>query len=101
MYFKINQFVDDVIGAIGLNDINSPTIFKIRAEIEKMAADRIIVSFIDQIGIKEAKMLDKLMEDHPEISEIDAFLLMSDDMPGLKLEIEKNINSLYKELTYK
>jgi 2-methylisocitrate lyase-like PEP mutase family enzyme len=84
-----------------VKEINAPTLLKIRAQIEKMAADRVIASFIDQIGTKEAKMLDKLMEDHPEISEIDALLLMSDDMPGLKLEIEKNINSLYKELTYK
>ena len=100
IYFQLGTFTDSIIEAIGLKNAGAQVLTGVREEIEKMAADQIMNAFEDTIGIKEAKMMDKLMEDHPEITEIDALLLIADDMPGLKSEIEKKLNSLYKVLAY-
>ncbi len=100
IYFKAQNFIDSVVEDMKLGEVNSPTLYKIRQMIEERLAHRVMTTFMTYLGTKEMDVFAKLMEDHPEITEIDALIMMAPEIPGLKEGLEKNIDSLHKELTY-
>ncbi|MBP7058117.1 hypothetical protein KBB06_02120 [Candidatus Gracilibacteria bacterium] len=100
IYFQVDKFVDSVIKDMKLHDINAPTRLALHQMIEEKLAERIVLTIIDHFGAKEVEMFDKLLNDHPEMSEIDAMIMMAPDIQGLKEDLENRVNSLYKELTY-
>lgn len=98
-YFNPAKFIDDVIKAMNLGTVAAPTMLALRDEIETLLSERIIGTVIGGFGKREMELFEKILEDHPELDEIDAMMVIAPEVPGLKDNLERQINSLFTELT--
>ncbi len=99
-YFDPKIFVASVIDAMKLGEVTAPTMMAMQREIEGLLSDRILGTVIDSMGEKELKMFNNMLEDHPELNEMDALMVLAPSIDGLKEKLERAINSLYGELVY-
>jgi hypothetical protein len=99
-YFNPNAFIDDAIVAMDLKNVSALTLKSLREEIEIMLAQRIIDSVVGAMTKKELALFDKLLEDHPELDEIDAIMILAPNIPGAKEKLDAQINSLFQELVH-
>lgn len=100
IYFKPDSFVDDVLKAMKLGRVSAPTMLGLREEIESLLNERIITTVIGGFGRRELDLFEKILEDHPELDEVDALMVIAPEVPGIKDSMERAINSLFFELTY-
>ena len=77
-----------------------PPMLAMRAQIESLLNERIISTVIDRFGRRELDLFEKILEDHPELDEVDALMVIAPDVPGIKENLERAINSLFFELTH-
>ena len=99
-YFKPDKFVDDVIAAMKLGRVDAPTMLALREQIESMLNERIISTVVGGLRRRELDLFEKILEDHPELDEIDALMVIAPEVPGIKDSLERSINSLFFEFTY-
>ena len=99
-YFKIEKFIDEVIKDMKLGDAPAPTMLALREAIEAKLSDRILATVINGMEERELILFETMLTDHPELDEIDALMVLAPQIHGLKEKMERNINSLYSELTY-
>jgi hypothetical protein len=98
-YFNPDSFVDDVIKAMKLGKTSEAALAALREEIEQLLSERIVTSVISCFGTRELNLFEKMLEDHPELDEIDALMIMGPEVPGVKEYLERQIQSLFFELT--
>lgn len=98
-YFSPVSFVDDVIHSMKLGKTSDTSLFALREEIERLLSERIISSLISCFEERELNLFEKMLEDHPELDEIDALMILGPEVPGAKENLERQINSLFFELT--
>lgn len=67
-------------------------------EIAQTLSDRVTATVIASMGDKEIFLLEKTLEDHPELDEIDALSIITSYIPGLDDRIVKAVSDLYDEL---
>ncbi len=101
IYFQADKFADQVIKDMNLLTTDAAYIKELKQEIINLLGERIISVLIDHFGPNEVERFEKLMDDHPEISEMDAMILMAPEIPGLKEDLEKQVDSLHQELLFK
>lgn len=99
-YFNPDKFIDEVIAAMSLGDTDAATTLALREEIEVLLNDRIVSTVIGAFDKREMELFEKILEDHPELDEIDAMMVIAPEVPGLKESLERALNSLYFELAY-
>ncbi len=99
-YFDPTVFVDKVMRDCDFGDIDDKTRSALEEGIQRRLAERIVASIIDSFNEREFTLLEKVMEDHPELDDIDCIMLISTEVPNLEQRLEKAIMDLYDELTY-
>jgi hypothetical protein len=97
-YFNPENFIDQVIDAMKIGNTPVSTMQALRDEIEMLLAQRIVDTVISDMGKRELGLFEKVLDDHPELDEIDALMMLAPDLPGVKEKMERQINSLYFEL---
>jgi hypothetical protein len=97
-YFDADMFVQNVLIATGMDKASIETIDKISFEIKATLSERIMEVVINSFSDRELFLLNKLIEDHPQIDEIDALSLIVPTVPGLADLIVKTVDDLFDEL---
>jgi|GEM_PF-2045945 len=99
-YFDPKVFVDKVMRDCDFGDLDEETRVALEEGIQRRLAERIVASIIDSFNEREFTLLEKVMEDHPELDDIDAVMLISTEIPNLQEKLEKAIMDLYDELVF-
>lgn len=97
-YFNPDNFIDQVIDAMKLGKSSASAMQALRDEIELQLAQRIVDTVISSMGKRELGLFEQVLDDHPELDEIDAIMMLAPDLPGVKDKMERQINSLFSEL---
>jgi hypothetical protein len=100
VYLDPVKFVEKVIKAMKLGDIPGDALLEIKQAVTDKLADRIVGTVISSFGAKELELFENLMNSEPKIDEMDALFLTAQNVEGLDKKLEREIESLYKELTY-
>jgi hypothetical protein len=98
VYFNAEKFIDDVIAAMNLGEARATVLLELREEIGLHLSRRIVGTVIDSFGKRELDLFERLLEDHPELDEVDALMVLAPSIEGLKEKMERNINSLFFEM---
>lgn len=99
-YFEPKMFVDKVMRDCDFGELDDQTERALRSGIQRRLSERIVASIIDSFTEREIALLEKVIEDHPELDDVDAIMLISTEVPNLHERMEKGIMDLYEELTY-
>ncbi len=99
-YFAVDRFVDDVIEAMDLGSVTAPVLVDLKHAISQKLGDRILFTVLNSFKDRELNILENLINDHPELDELDALWLAAHEVEGLNEKLIREINSLYAELTY-
>lgn len=99
-YFDSEKFVNDVLQAMKLGETNAVVLIALREEITNLLSERIIGTVIGTMDKKAMQTYNNILEDHPELDEMDALMMLLPAIEGLKEKLERAINSLYEELIY-
>lgn len=98
IYFNVENFVQMVLKETKMDKADPKTVEELGLEISQTLSDRITATVIASLGDKEMFLLQKTMEDHPELDEIDALSIITSYVPGLNERILKEVSDLYDEL---
>jgi hypothetical protein len=98
VYFNIENFVQMVLKETGMDKSEPKVVEELSLEISQTLSDRITATVIASLGDKEMFLLEKTLEDHPELDEIDALSIITSYVPGLNERILKEVSDLYEEL---
>jgi hypothetical protein len=99
-YFNPKDFVNKVIADSHLGDVDEKTRSVLEDAVQRRLAERITATIINQFNEKEFVLLEKILDDHPELDEIDAISVISSNIPGLQDKLGKAVTDLYEEITY-
>lgn len=99
-YFNPTDFVDRVLTTFGFHDLPADQKAPLAAAIERQLRDRLTVTILDSFDEKDLEMVQKLLQDHPELDHVEAVSLMALNMPGLHEKMQTAIEELYEELIY-
>ena len=98
VYFNAENFVQMLLKETGMDKADPKVIEELSLEISQTLSDRITATVITSLGDKEMFLLEKTLEDHPELDEIDALSIITSYIPGLDDRILKEVSDLYEEL---
>lgn len=98
VYFNIENFVQMVLKETHMDKADPKVVEELGLEISQTLSDRITATVVSSLGDKEMFLLDKTLEDHPELDEIDALSMITAYVPGLNDRILKEVSDLYEEL---
>jgi len=99
-YFDPKFFVDKVMRDCDFGKIDDKMRKELEEGIQRRLAERVVATIIDSFNEREFVLLEKVMEDHPELDDIDAIMLISTEIKNLQPRLEKAITDLYEEMTY-
>lgn len=99
-YFDPQLFIDKVMRECDFGHLDKETRESLDEAITIRLAERIVATVIDNFTGDEFVLLEKVMEDHPELDDIDAIMIISSRVPDLQVKLEKAMSDLYKEMVY-
>jgi len=97
-YFNPKEFGDRVIRDMSLGEMSAVTLEALHDQIETMLTERILDTVIGAFTKRDLELFEKMLEDHPELDEVDALMVLGTSIDGLKEKLERAIQSLYLEL---
>lgn len=100
MYFDAKQFIDDVMKEMQLDETPAPIRLELREAIFDRLSDRIMSTVLSSFEEKDVVTFENMLDDHPELDELDVVMIVAKQVKGLKERLERQINSLFSELTY-
>jgi hypothetical protein len=98
LYFSPTEFGDRVIKDMNLGEVSPETLEGLHEQIEAMLSERILDTVIGAFTKRDLELFEKMLEDHPELDEVDALMVLGTSIDGLKEKLERAIQSLYQEL---
>jgi hypothetical protein len=98
VYFNTNNFVEMVLKEIKMDQASPEVKEQLSLEIAQTLSDRVTSVVVASLGEKEVFLLEKTMEDHPELDEIDCLSIITSYIPGLDQKILKAVDDLFYEL---
>ena len=98
--FDFKSFIDYVLEKMNLKDIKDPEKTKFQMEILRQLDNRIITCVFNAMTDENLDEYDSLRILHPEYTNMQAILVISDKIPALREIFIKSINDLADELTY-
>lgn len=100
IYFDAKGFIDDVMKEMQLDETPAPIRLELREAIFDRLSDRIMSTVLSSFEEKDVVIFENMLQDHPELDELDVVMIVAKQIKGLKERLERQINSLYSELTY-
>jgi hypothetical protein len=98
MYFNIEDFIDMILREVKMDKASPEVMAELKMEIGRTVSDRVTSTIITSLGEKELFLMNKTMEDHPELDEIDYLSIITSYVPGLDQKILKAVDDLYEEM---
>lgn len=98
IYFNIDNFVDMILKEVKMDKASPEVLDELRLEIAQTLSDRVTATLIASLGEKELFLMNKTLEDHPELDEIDCLSIITSYVPGLDQKILKAVDDLYVEM---
>lgn len=99
-YLDPAKFVNKVITDMKLGAVAPAILTSLKEAITLRLADRILGTVIDSFSEKELKSFENFLNEHPELDEMDALFVTAQEVPDIDDKLRRNIESLYRELTY-
>lgn len=99
-YFNPDTFVREVFKALHFDAKDKAAHAALRKEIVAALGDRVMATIFNSFRQRDIQLFEKMLQDHPELEQIDAVLLIAPQIKGLKERLERQINSLYFELIH-
>lgn len=98
MYFNIEDFIDMILREVKMDKASPEVMAELKMEIGRTVSDRVTYTIITSLGEKELFLMNKTLEDHPELDEIDCLSIITSYVPGLDQKILKAVDDLYEEM---
>jgi len=98
VYFNSDNFVEMVLKEVKMDKASPQVKEELSGEIAQTLSDRVTSVVVASLGEKELFLLQKTMEDHPELDEIDCLSIISSYIPGLDDRILKAVSDLFDEI---
>lgn len=98
MYFNIEDFIDMILREVKMDKASPEVMAELKMEIGRTVSDRVTSTIITSLGEKELFLMNKTLEDHPELDEIDCLSIITSYVPGLDQKILKAVDDLYEEM---
>lgn len=98
IYFNTTNFVEMVLKAVKMDNASPEMKEELSNEIAQTLSDRVTSIVVASLGEKEIFLLEKTMEDHPELDEIDCLSIITAYIPGLDQKILKTVDDLFYEI---
>ncbi len=98
LYFNTENFIAMVLKEIKMDQAPEHIKTELSNEIAQTLSERITATVVASLGDKEIFLLQKTLEDHPELDEIDSLSIITSYIPGLDQLILKAVSDLYDNL---
>lgn len=98
IYFDLDLYLDRLLKDCEMSNAKEDVKAELKEEITKTLYERINAVVVSSMGEKELFLLQKSMEDHPELDEIDILSIITSYIPGLEEKIVKAVDELYSEI---
>ena len=98
MYFNTENFIAMVLKEMKMENAPEHIKKELSNEIAQTLSERVTATVVASLGDKEIFLLEKTMEDHPELDEIDSLSIITSYIPGLDDLILKAVSDLFDEL---
>lgn len=97
-YFNADAFVDALLKDLRMDRAAPEILDELRTEITLTLAERVNAVVISSLDENDLFLLQKTLEDHPELDEIDCLSIITPNIPGLDARIIKAVDDLYAEM---
>ncbi len=91
-------FIKKVIEDSQLGEMPGEERAKLERSIARRMEERVTTTIIDSFGEEEFGVFNEILDDHPELDEIDALSLVAAKIPGLQERLNEAMQKLYDEL---
>ncbi len=98
IYFNTENFIQMLLKEIKMDKASPEVIEELSNEIAQTLSERVTAVVVASLGEKEVFLLQKTLEDHPELDEIDALSIITSYIPGLDNKILEAVSDLFDEL---
>lgn len=97
-YFNADNFVNALLKELKMDKASPKMLEDLRTEIALTLAERVNAVVVSSMGPNELFLLEKTIEDHPELDEIDCLSIITPYIPDLDQRILKAVDDLYGEI---
>lgn len=97
-YFNADNFVKALLKDLKMDKSDPKIVEDLSKEIALTLAERVNAVVVSSMGPNELFLLQKTIEDHPELDEIDCLSIITPYIPDLDQRILKAVDDLYDEV---
>jgi hypothetical protein len=98
IYFNTENFVEMILKEVKMDNAVPKVKDELSREIAQTLSDRVTAVVVASLSEKDVFLLQKTIEDHPELDEIDCLSIITSYVPGLDDRILKAVNDLFYEI---
>lgn len=99
--FDRKKFIDAVIEAFQFQEIAPDVLQQLQETIDLRLEDRIAATVMPDMTKNDLEQLEKFSDEQPTMDRLEVLLKFAKKMPGMDKKIEKGLNDLFFELTYR
>ena len=96
--FNAAQFAEALLKKTGMNSAKPKIKQELIEEIIQILSERVINVLVDSFTDREFFLFRKILEDHPNIDEIDAISVIAPSIPCINELLLKTVSDLFDEL---
>lgn len=97
-YFHADLFVDKVLKRLGLENAHAEDMRHLRYTLGKRLRQEIVNTVLLSLEKDDLALLEKIQEDHAELSPLDALMMVMPQIDGLEEKLMARIDVVYGEL---
>jgi hypothetical protein len=97
-YFSTEEFINNLLKELKMDKADPDVKQELANEISQTLTDRVTAVVVASLRKKDVFLLEKTIEDHPELDIIDCLSIITSYVPGLDDKIVKSVADLYDEI---
>lgn len=98
VYFSTEKFIEALLKDVKMDKADPEIKQELANEISQTLSERVTAVVVASLQEKDLFLLEKTMEDHPELDTIDCLSIITSYIPGLDDRIVKAVEDLYDEI---
>ena len=98
VYFDLDNYVEKIMAECGMQNTSEETKEALRKEIGLTLADRVNSTIVNSLSADDLFLMEKTMEDHPELDTINVLSIITSYIDGLDEKIVSAVDELYGEI---